>query len=102
MVLSEMPKPSSLSADWGPLVGLDSFQCPLAVFPLADVLHRRFANGRAFSPALRRKRFGPFLGYPRSFTPILVREGQRELVFLPLVAHELCRLLAAPIKPLRG
>src|SRR5208283_44665 len=84
-----------------PLVGLDSFQCPLAVFLLADSLHQRFAKGRAFSPALRRKRFGPSTGYPRSFTPTLVREGQHELVFLPLVAHELCRLLAAPINPLR-
>src|SRR5208283_1224368 len=84
-----------------PLVGLDSFQCPLAVFLLADSLHQRFAKGRAFSPALRRKRFGPSTGYPRSFTPTLVREGQHELVFLPLVAHELCRLLAAPLNPLR-
>ena len=41
-------------------VGLDSCQCLLAVFPLADFLHQLFANGRAFCPTLRRKRFGPF------------------------------------------
>jgi hypothetical protein len=29
------------------LVGLDSCQCLLAVFPLADSLHQLFANGRA-------------------------------------------------------
>jgi|SRR5580704_12997529 hypothetical protein len=56
-----------------PLVRLDSCQCLLAVFPLADFLHQLFANGRAFCP-LRRERFGPFpliqLGYPRSFTPL--------------------------------
>jgi len=48
----------------------------LAVFPPADFLHPRFANGRAFRPAFRRKRFGPFPGYPGSFTPTLLPEGQ--------------------------
>jgi len=43
-----------------PFVGLDSCQCLLAVFPLADFFHQLFANGRAFCPALRRERFGPF------------------------------------------
>ena len=40
-------------------VSLDSCQCLLAVFPLADFLHQLFANGRAFGLALRHKRFGP-------------------------------------------
>ena len=60
-----------------PFIGLDSCQCLLAVFPLADFFHQLFANGRAFCPALRRKRFGPFIGYPRSFTPTLFHEGQQ-------------------------
>ncbi len=59
-----------------PFIGLDSLQCLLAVFPLADFLDALFANGRAFCPVLRRERFGPFPGYPRSFTPTLVPEGQ--------------------------
>src|SRR4051812_15126948 len=36
-------------------VGPDSSQRLLAVFPLADFLHQRFANGRAFFPALKLK-----------------------------------------------
>ena len=47
-----------------PFVSLDSCQCLLAVFPLTDFFHQLFANGRAFGPALRRERFGPFLGSP--------------------------------------
>src|ERR1035437_7389241 len=58
------------------LIGLDSFQCLLAVFPPADLLHQLFANGRAFCPALRRERFGPLHGSRRSFTPTLLHEGQ--------------------------
>src|SRR5580658_3261782 len=95
-------------------VGLDSCQCLLAVSPLADFLHPLFANSRAFCPALPRKRFGPFPGHPRSFTPTLLREGQyhllvahraaavRLLVLLPLVAHDVRCLLATPINPFRG
>ncbi len=47
-----------------------------AVFPLADFLHQLFVNGRTFCPALRRKRFGPSSEAIRSFTPILLVEGQ--------------------------
>jgi hypothetical protein len=47
-----------------------------------------FANRRAFRPALRRERFGPFGGYPQGFTLTLIREGQLQLVLLPLIAHE--------------
>ncbi len=36
-------------------IGLDSFQCLLAVFPLADFLHQLFGDGRAFDPALSRQ-----------------------------------------------
>jgi hypothetical protein len=59
-----------------PLFRLDSCQCLLAVLPLADFLHQPFANGRAFSSALRRERFGPFLRGRRSFPPTLLREDQ--------------------------
>jgi hypothetical protein len=59
-----------------PFIGLDSFQCLLAVFPLADFLHRLFGDGRAFDPALSRRRFGPFLETLRGFTPILLHKGQ--------------------------
>jgi hypothetical protein len=59
-----------------PLVGLDSFQCLLAVFPLADFLHQLFGNSWAFDPALSRRRFGPFRKALRGFTPILLHEGQ--------------------------
>ena len=59
-----------------PLIGLDSFQCLLAVFPLADFLHQLFGDGRAFNPALSRRRFGPFRKASRGFTPILLQEGQ--------------------------
>ena len=43
-----------------PFVRLDSCHYLLAVLPLADLFHQLFANGRAFRPALRRERFGPF------------------------------------------
>jgi hypothetical protein len=59
-----------------PFIGLDSFQCLLAVFPLADLFHQLFGDGRAFGPALSRRRFGPFRKAFRGFTPILLQEGQ--------------------------
>jgi hypothetical protein len=58
------------------LVGLDSLQCLLAVFPPADFLHQLFGDGRAFDPALSRRRFDPFLKALRGFTPVLLQEGQ--------------------------
>ena len=39
-----------------PFIGLKSFQWLLIVFPLADIFHQRFGNGRVFSPALLRSR----------------------------------------------
>src|SRR6185437_15114303 len=83
-------------------VGLDSCQCLPAVFPLADFFHQLFANGQTFCTALRRERFGPFRGHPRSFTPAFIREGQLQLVLLPPIPHELRRLLVISINPLRG
>ena len=44
-------------------------------FSLADFLHQLFANRRAFNPALRRKRFGPFSEAVQGFTPILNAKG---------------------------
>src|SRR5260370_10048310 len=84
-----------------PLISLDSFQCLLAVILRADFFHQRFGNGRTFGPALRRGRFGPFRVDLRGFTPTLCPEGQLQLGFLPLVAHESRGLLAAPFTPLR-
>ena len=65
-------------------VGLDSCQCLLAVFPLTDFLHQLFANGRAFCPALRPERFGPFRRALRGFTPILVRKASTSWLFCRL------------------
>ena len=45
----------------------------------------------------RRGRFGPFRRSLRSFTPVFFVEGQLELGFPPLVAHELHRLLASAL-----
>ena len=78
-------------------IGLNSFQCPLTVSPLADFFHQSFDDCRAFSPAFRLERFGPFGWSLRSFTPTFSIEGQLQLDFLPLVAHELRCLLTAPI-----
>jgi hypothetical protein len=57
-------------------------QCPFSVFPLADFFHQRFGNGRAFSPTLRRRRFGPWPDELLGLTPMLCPPGQRKLVFL--------------------
>jgi hypothetical protein len=80
-----------------PFVGLDSFQCLLAVFSLAELLHQLFGDGRAFDPALPRRRFGPFREALRGFTPIRLQEGQHLQVLLPLVVQESRCLLTAPI-----
>jgi hypothetical protein len=47
--------------------------------------------------AFRRERFGPSVEALRGFTPILLNEGQQELVILPLVAYESRCLLTSPI-----
>jgi len=44
---------------------------------------------RAFSRARRRLRLGPFRCGLRGFTPSTSREGQLQLVVLPLAAHEI-------------
>ena len=80
------------------LVGLDSSQCFFEIFSLDHLLHQPFGFSRAFRPALRRKRFGPSLDSPRSFTPLRCRKGQFVLDFLPLFAHESRCLLALPFK----
>src|SRR5262250_2884172 len=88
-----------------PLVGLDSLQCLLAVFQLADFFHQSFGSSQAFSLTLRHRRFGPFLDSLRSLTPTLRRKGQFPLfglVFLPLFAQEARRLLAFSFIPLAG
>src|SRR5262249_1090354 len=86
-------------------IALDSFQCLLAVFQLADFFHQSFGSSQAFSLALRHPRFGPFLGSLRSITPTFHRKGQFPLfglVFLPLSAHESRRLLAFSFIPPYG
>src|SRR5215469_9125982 len=86
-------------------VGLDSLQCLLAVFQLADFFHQSFGSSQAFSLTLRHPRFGPFPGRLRSITPTFRRKGQFPLfglVFLPLSAHESRRLLAFSFIPLTG
>src|SRR5215469_2077767 len=88
-----------------PFIGLDSLQCLLAVFPLADFFHQSFGSSQAFSLTLRHQRFGPFPGGLRSITPTFRRKGQVPLfglVLLPLSAHESRRLLAFSFIPLRG
>src|SRR5215469_8310935 len=83
-------------------IGLDSLQCLLAVFPLADFFHQSFGSSQAFRLTLRHQRFGPFLGSLRSITPTFHRKGQFPLfglVFLPLSAHESRRLLAFSFIP---
>src|SRR5262250_3851503 len=88
-----------------PLVGLDSLQCLLAVFQLADFFHQSFGSSQAFSLTLRHQRFGPFPGSLRSITPTFRRKGQFPLfglVFLPLSTHESRRLLAFSFIPLAG
>ncbi len=74
----------------------DSLQCPLQVFALTYLLHKAFISRRAFGCAHRHRHFGPFSGGSRGFTPIPFREGQTHLDVLPLYAHEMCILLAAP------
>src|SRR5215469_210506 len=88
-----------------PFIGLDSLQCLLAVFQLADFFHQSFGSSQAFSLTLRHQRFGPFLDGLRSITPTLRRKGQFPLFgpgFLPLSAHESRRLLAFSFIPLTG
>ena len=76
---------------------LNSFKCPLAVFLLADLFHQSFVYRRAFCFVFRRGQFGPFWRSRRSFTPVFFVEGQLKLGFLPLVAHELHRVLASAL-----
>src|SRR6516164_5396286 len=88
-----------------PFVGLDSLQCLLAVFQLADFFHQSFGSSQAFSLRLCHQRFGPFPSSLRSITPTFHRKGQFPLfglVFLPLSAHESRRLLAFSFIPLAG
>src|SRR5215831_5678105 len=88
-----------------PFISLDSLQCLLAVFQLADFFHQSFGSSQAFSLTLRHQRFGPFLAGPRSITPTFRRKGQFPLfglVVLPLSAHESRRLLAFSFIPLAG
>src|SRR5215467_10897130 len=88
-----------------PFIGLDSLQCLLAVFQLADFFHQSFGSSQAFSLTLRHQRFGPFPGSLRSITPTFRRKGQFPLfglVFLPLSTHESRRLLAFSFIPLAG
>src|SRR5215472_1608767 len=85
-----------------PFIGLDSLQCLLAVFQLADFFHQSFGSSPAFSLTLRHQRFGPSLRGFRSITPTFHWKGQHLLygpVFLPLSAHEApltCLLLYSP------
>ena len=76
------------------LVGLDLFQCRLAVFTLDDFFHQLFGNGRAFGPTVLPGHFGPFSDILQSFTPIPCHESQLQLVILPLGAHAFRCLLA--------
>src|SRR6516225_2160074 len=88
-----------------PFIGLDSLQCLLAVFQLADFFHQSFGFSQAFSLSLRHQRFEPFLGDLRSITLTFHRKGQHPLfglVFLSLSAHESRRLLALPLFPFPG
>src|SRR6516164_2904404 len=88
-----------------PFIGLDSLQCLLAVFQLADFFHQSFGFSQAFSLSLRHQRFEPFLGDLRSITLTFHRKGQHPLfglVFLSLSAHESRRLLALSFIPLSG
>src|SRR5215472_959527 len=88
-----------------PFIGLDSLQCLLAVFQLADFFHQSFGSSPAFSLTLRHQRFGPSLRGFRSITPTFHWKGQHLLygpVFLPLSAHESRPLLAFSFIPLAG
>jgi hypothetical protein len=69
-------------------VGLDSRQCLLAIFPLADLLHQ--LTWRSDSVL-------------RGFSPILRAEGQLHLlVILPRVALDWYCLFASPVNPVAG
>src|SRR6202022_4641340 len=57
-------------------VRFDSLISLPAVFPLADFFHQLLVTSWTFGFAFRRKRFGPFLKSLRSFTPLLLSEGQ--------------------------
>jgi hypothetical protein len=51
-----------------PLIRLDSLECRLAVFPLADFFHEACASSQAFRLVLRHPRFGPLRGGLRGIT----------------------------------
>src|SRR5215472_1986602 len=86
-----------------PFIGLDSLQCLLAVFQLADFFHQSFGSRQAFSLTLRHQRFGPFPGNLRSITPTFHRKGQFPLFGLVFLSLMSCvAYLPSPLFPLRG
>ena len=80
------------------LVGLHSLESLQAVLPLANLFHQLFVVSRAFDPALRRGRFGPFA---RSIGASLLPsspKASRSWLFCRLPLIESRRLLAASFR----
>lgn len=64
--------------------GAETFAAPYREIP--------FRYGRVFCSTRRLGQFVPSQRGPRSFTPTPPLESQPQLVFLPLITHESCRL----------
>jgi len=71
------------------LVHLDLSQRLSQIHTLAYLLHELLGVCRVFGRSRRRSRFGPSRRDFRGFTPSTRREGQFQLVVLPLAAHEI-------------